>query len=88
MEKQTAEREELYTRVPPPGPPLRINVDPFDVNDAVPNEAEIREAAKRLRNGRAAGALHIRAEDVKEWLAGMVQEETDETGGSDNAGDP
>ena len=87
MEKQTAEREELYTRVPPPGAPLRINVDPFDVNDAIPNEAEIREAAKRLHNGRAAGASHIQAEDVKEWLASMVQEEEDKTDGSDSTGD-
>ena len=38
---QTEEREQLYAKVPPPGGPIPINVDPFAINDAVPEEPEI-----------------------------------------------
>ena len=78
MEQQTAERVELYGRVPPPGDPIPINVDAFDVNDGVPPDEEIRGVARDLRNGRAGGASYMRAEDVKSWLRGIEAEEAGE----------
>ena len=77
MEKQTAERVELYTKVPREElrAPLPINVEPFPISDAVPSEWEIREAVARLKNGRTGGASGMRAEDIKGWLRGAVREE-------------
>ena len=55
METLTQEQIDLYTAAPPPGAPIPINVDPFDVNDEMPTDGEIREAVKSLPNGRAGG---------------------------------
>ena len=88
MEKQTAERVELYGKVEPPGDSIPINVDPYNVEDEVPKDPEIREAVKkRLKNGRAGGASFIRAENIKEWLRGMEDEEDPEKEGHEGAGD-
>ena len=54
MEKQTKEREELYAKVPPPGDPIPINVDPFEINDAIPEDVEIRAVVRGMQNGRTA----------------------------------
>jgi exonuclease III len=84
MDKQTTEREKLYEKVPPPGDPIPINVDKFDVIDDCPEDAVIREVVKCLRNGRAGGASRMRAEDIKGWLRGIIEEEED---GREGAGD-
>ena len=44
--KQTAERKELYGKVEPPGEPIPINVEPAEVPDACPEDAEIRAAVR------------------------------------------
>ena len=75
MEKQTKEREELYAKVPPPGDPIPINVDPFEINDAIPEDAEIRAVVRGMRNDRAGGASKIRAKDMKTWLRDAIEEE-------------
>ena len=56
MGKQTKERVELYGKVIPPGEPIPINVEPFDIRDDVPDEQEIRAVVMQLKNGRAGGA--------------------------------
>jgi len=84
MVKQTQERKELYAKVPPPGDPIPINVEPSPVRDEVPEEPEIREKVINLRNGRSGGAAKIRAEDIKQWLRGMIEEEEK---GTEGAGD-
>jgi len=71
MEALTQERVDLYTAETPPGDPIPINVDPFDVNDDIPTDGEIREAVKSLRNGRAGGLGGMRAEHLKRWLRGI-----------------
>ena len=68
MARQTAERVALYQRVPPPGESIPINVDPFQIDDSVPKEPEIRAVVKGLRTGRAGGASGMTAEHIKEWL--------------------
>jgi len=84
MEKQTREREELYERQVPPGDPIPINVEPFEIRDESPEDAEVREVVRNLRNGRAGGASKIRAEHIKDWLSGIVDEEEN---GNEGAGD-
>ena len=74
MEKQTREREELYARQVPPGDPIPINVEPFEIRDETPEDAEVREVVRNLRNGRAGGDSKIRAEHIKDWLSGIVDE--------------
>ena len=88
MEKQTKEREELYTRNASKGDPIPINVEPTAVNDAPPEDMEIRAAVRKMNNGRAGGASKMRAEDLKHWLQRIIQEEeSEEDPGEDGHGD-
>ena len=86
MAKQTAERVDLYERVPPPGEPIRINVEPNEVEDACPGDVELRIMVWGLANGRAGGTSGIRAETIKGWLRGVEREEKEEEGNA-GAGD-
>ena len=61
----TAERAKLYSRVPPPGDTILVTIEPFEVEDGFPTEAEVEWAVKRLRNNRAGGPSRIWAEDLK-----------------------
>jgi hypothetical protein len=76
LAKQTEERIQLYTAVPPPGWAMRFNVDPFNVPDAAPLDSELRAVVGSLRNGCAAGVMGMRAKHLKEWLGDMKREET------------
>ena len=77
LEQQTRERVELYAGVENPGDTVRINVQPYDVRDDVPADAKLRSVVRGMRNGRAGGASRMRAEDLKEWLRGIEEEERD-----------
>ena len=54
---------------PPPGDNIPVTIEPFEVEDGVPEEEEIEWAVKRLQNNRAGGLSRMRAEDLKGWLA-------------------
>ena len=69
LKRITAERVALYSRVPPPGDSIPVDIEPFAVEDGVTDEGEIEWAVKRLRNNHAGGASRMRAEDLKGWLA-------------------
>ena len=75
VDKQTLERMELYRERASPGDPISINVDPFEIQDEMPDDDNIRGVVKGLKNGRAGGASKIRTEDMKMWLCGMRDEE-------------
>jgi hypothetical protein len=45
---QTAERIDLYRKVPPPGNPLPIHVNKADILDGRPSDGELREAVRGL----------------------------------------
>ncbi len=75
MEALTQERIDLHSAQPPPGDPIFINVDPFDVNDDIPMDGEIRAGVKSLWNGRAGGLGGMRAEHLKQWLRNIKEEE-------------
>ena len=40
-----------------PGDTIPVTIEPFEVEDGVPLEAEVEWAVKRLRNNRAGGVL-------------------------------
>ena len=72
MEKQTKERVDLYGKVEPPGDTIPINIEPFEINDAIPTESGNRTVVKGLRNGRAGFVSGIKAEHMKQWLCDAV----------------
>jgi hypothetical protein len=45
---QTAERVDLYRKVPPPGDPLPIHVDKANIPDGPPSDGELREVVRGL----------------------------------------
>jgi hypothetical protein len=88
MEQQTAEWVALYARRDSPGDPLPINIDPIPINDRTPTDAKVLEAAQKLTNGWAPGALGMHAKDVKQWLHGMwLKEDPESRTGNKNVGD-
>ena len=91
LKRVTAERAKLYSRVPPPGYTILVTIEPFEVEDGVPTEAEVEWAVKRLQNNRAGGPSRMQAEDLKGWLAaarrGDKERETKTKDGSDGGGE-
>ena len=86
LKRITAERVVLYSRVPPRGYSIPVEIKPFEVEDGVPYEGEIDWAVKRLHNNRAGGASRMRAEDLKEWLATARRGEKGETADKEGRG--
>ncbi len=72
---------------PPGGDEIAINVDPYAVEDKPPGDWELRECARALSNGRAAGMSFVRAEHIKEWLRGAEHKEDPEALAAEGAGD-
>ena len=69
LERITEEQVDLYSYVPSPGKNIPLSVKPFLVDDSVPTEDKIEEAVKNLQRNRSEGALGMRAEHLKGWLA-------------------
>ena len=86
IERITAERVVLYSRVPPPGENVPVQIEPFEVEDKVPEEVEIEWAVKCLRNNRSRGASRMRAEPLIGWLAAARRRETGETADTEGGG--
>jgi hypothetical protein len=78
LAKQTDERIQLYTAVPPLGWAMRFNVEPSAVPDVAPADSELRAVVGKLRNSRAAGATGMKAKHIKEWLGDMRREEAED----------
>ena len=55
--------------VPPPGDNIPVEIEPFEVEEKVPDKEEIEWPVKRLRNNRSGGASQMWAEHLKVWLA-------------------
>ena len=86
LERITAERVDLYSYVPSPGKNITISVQPVPVDDSVPTEDNIEEAAKHLWRNRSGGPSGMRAEHLKGWLAASKRRkrEAEEEGKTDN----
>ena len=87
MERQTSDRVDLYLWRQSPGVPLPILIDPVKICNNPPFDGEIRDAVAQLSNGRAAGASGMLAEDEKEWLFSIRDEEDPETPENESGGD-
>jgi exonuclease III len=72
LKKVTTERADLYRKEEPPGDPIPILVEPVEVRDDVPDEGEIADAVKRLRNNRSGGPSGIRGEHLKAWMNAAI----------------
>ena len=57
LKRVTAERVALYSRIPSPGDSIPVNIEPFVVEDRVPEVGEIEWAVTRLQNNCAGGAV-------------------------------
>ena len=51
--------EGVLLEVSPPGEPIPIKVEPFDLDDLIPEEAETRVVMAGLYNGRAGGTKGV-----------------------------
>ncbi len=82
MERQTAERVELYRWRDSPGLPIVLEHAEMraEIRDYTPDEGEIRAAVAELTNGRSAGVSRMWAEHLKGWLNGAKLEENPKTG--------
>ena len=83
-------REDLYGYQPPPGERIPRNADRAPSDDGPPTDEELREATKWSGNGKSGGASSMRAEDLKDWLRGVEEEEeaeAEETEGFQGRGD-
>ena len=80
LETLTAEREDLYTHVPPPGLPITIEVDPFPVDDNILGEEYIFEAVLRLQLHRAKVPYGMRSKQLRMWLRASTREEEPDLG--------
>ena len=69
MEKFRGDFQAIYHREEPhpTGLPLATHVNPANMKDDIPSEAEVEAAVRRLRLHRACGNNHIRAEHFKQW---------------------
>ena len=70
MEKVRGDLQTLYQREEPHTPvmPLATHMDPFQVNDVTPYEAEVETVVCCLRPLKPGGHTHLRAEHLKQWL--------------------
>ena len=87
LERITVERVALYSYVPPQGDNIPFHIEPFLVDDLVPEEGEIEWAVKPLHNNCYGGASRMRADHIKRWLATARKAEKDRAtaGGEDTA---
>ena len=69
------ERVALYSRVPPLGDSIPVDIEPFVVEEGVLDEGEIEWAVKRLRNNRAGGPSRMWEDDLKGWLVAALRGE-------------
>ena len=70
MENVRGDFQTLYQQEDPhpPGIPLETHVEPVQVNNATPSEAEMETVVRILRPLKAGGHTHLRAEHFKQWI--------------------
>ncbi len=73
--KQTAERMELYARVPPMGSALSFNFLYFEISNNMPTDSEVQMVVRGSKNGQATVATKMKAKHLKGWLDEIQREE-------------
>ena len=69
-----AEQVALYRKIPPPGQPITMEVQPFLVEDSIPEEEEIAWAVHRLCLNWSGGPSGMRAEHFRHWLIAATRD--------------
>ena len=64
----TAKRVKLYRHIPPLGQPIPMGVQPFLVEESIPEEEDIAWAVRRLCLNRSDGLSGMIAEHLLQWL--------------------
>ena len=72
----TAEREDLYRNVPPPGYLIPVGDPLLLVDDGIPEDKEIAWALIRLRLNRSGSPSGMRAEHLCQWLIVATRDES------------
>ena len=65
----TAERVEIYRRVPPPGDNFPVDIEPLLIDNYIPLEDEDKWNVQRLQRHLFGAPLGMRAEYLCGWLA-------------------
>ena len=66
--KVTDQYAQLYTKLTPPGGPISVIVEPFNVSDEVPDEDKIAATVRRLHSGKSPGPCRLQTDQLKDWL--------------------
>ena len=67
MAETTRKFKELYTKEQPLGLPIPVHFPSATVLDEVPMQAEIAQAVRGLKNGKAPGQSKVKANTLKRW---------------------
>jgi hypothetical protein len=67
MAETTRKFKELYTKEQPLGLPIPVHFPTATVLDEVPMQAEIAQAVRGLKNGKAPGQSKVKANTLKRW---------------------
>jgi hypothetical protein len=68
LRKLTNEYKDLYCATLPTGNLIQTHITQCTINDELPDETEIADAVRKLKNGKAPGHSGIRAEHLKQLL--------------------
>ena len=71
----TAERVDIYQRVPPLGRSIPVSLDPFPVNESVPKEEVVARSVRNLRLNRSGGPSVMQAEHLQYWQRDTMRDE-------------
>ena len=72
----TEERVDLYWRSPtPPRRSIPVELDPFPIDDSVPEDEEVSGAVRQLLLNRAGGPYGMKSEYIWDWLRADTQED-------------
>ena len=71
----TAEQVDLYRQVPPPGHPIPAGMQPFPMDDSIPEDENIAWAVRRLFRNRPGGLSGLRAVHLHQWSIAATRDD-------------
>jgi hypothetical protein len=58
----------LFIAEEPPGQDITININPFPIDDGIPEEEEIKKVLLKMKQGKAPGGSGITVECLQSWM--------------------
>ena len=76
LEKVSRDYAAIYYQEDPSplGKPFLTHIDPFQINDGFPTEAEVKVAVCQLRSNSTGGPTHLQAKHLYTWLKKVCPE--------------